>query len=302
MVNSDQNWVQIAIECSPELIEPVWNLLYTYTRSKPVIELTQEYSPDEGESLQLENSNRRVLAWLKQENNSEIVPQINAGVELLKLVGNISDPKFTTINSREWIQPITSPIYVGDEVAVVPPELADNISEDKKKLVLNPGLAFGTGNHPTTYLMLKVMQKLNFCDKTVLDAGCGSGILSILAGKLGAKSVAAIDIESQAIEATQNNIAMNDLATNFQFYRTDILELELPAKSFDLILTNISSKTLISASEKFLWLIKSPGYILISGYLAHQKEAVLKAFNHKKVTHIEQISQQEWFQATLHVS
>ena len=144
---------------------------------------------------------------------------------------------------------------------------------------LNPGLAFGTGSHPTTRLCLEWLEKINLDQKSVLDYGCGSGILGISAIKLGAKSVTAIDLDPQAVIASKNNAEKNHVQQEIEITDNN-KKIE---KNFNIIVANILAKPLIELAPYFYKKLNKDGVICLSGILEGQiniiKDAYLKYFN-----------------------
>jgi ribosomal protein L11 methyltransferase len=139
-------------------------------------------------------------------------------------------------------------------------------------IVLDPGLAFGTGSHPTTSLCLEwLTQQQNL--GSVLDYGCGSGILAIAAKKLGACSVSGVDIDSQAIIASQYNAQNNQV--EIQFYDADSFK----PQTFDVVVANILSSALMVLAPALSKYCKTGGKIALSGILEEQKEALLARYS-----------------------
>jgi ribosomal protein L11 methyltransferase len=143
-------------------------------------------------------------------------------------------------------------------------------------LILDPGLAFGTGTHPTTALCLEWLASHELAGKTVIDYGCGSGILAIAALLLGAKMVYAVDIDPQAITATECNAAKNNVQDKIvcclpeQFKSTNV--------QGDVVLANILAKPLIDMVGQIAGLVVSNGQLVLSGILAEQADSVIDAY------------------------
>lgn len=165
------------------------------------------------------------------------------------------------------------PKQIGDKLLICPSWLTPE-RQDIAVLTLDPGLAFGTGSHETTELCLSWLEKINLSNKTVLDYGCGSGILGLSALKLGAKHVYAVDIDEQALIATRSNAATNDISE-------DNLTVLMPndlKNPVDIILANILLKTLISLKQEFIKLLNPNGKLVTSGVLINQTEELINAF------------------------
>jgi len=172
------------------------------------------------------------------------------------------------------------PLVIGPRLKIVPAAaLADcnrQASADvgPAALGLDMGLAFGTGQHPTTRLCLQWLERNIAGNETVLDYGAGSGVLALAALRLGAATALAIDNEPQALEATRSNAQLNGLESRL---RTGPPEL-LSAGTFDLILANILAGTLTGLASTFAGLQASGGRIVLSGILAAQLDAVETAY------------------------
>jgi len=184
---------------------------------------------------------------------------------------------FSTENiaEQDWVRATQSqfdPIRIRDDLWIVPTwHAAPNL--DALNIVLDPGLAFGTGSHPTTHLCLAWLADHVKPEHTVLDYGCGSGILAIAAKKLGASSVVGVDIDSQAIIASGYNAEQNDVLARFY------LPNDLPADALlngqaDLVVANILSSALSVLAPALAAACKTGGKIALSGILREQTEQV----------------------------
>ncbi|MDD2658842.1 MAG: 50S ribosomal protein L11 methyltransferase [Methylococcales bacterium] len=141
-------------------------------------------------------------------------------------------------------------------------------------LTLDPGLAFGTGTHPTTALCLEWLASHDLTGKTVIDYGCGSGILAVAAILLGAKVAHAVDIDPQAITATQSNALKNNVQDKINCY----LPEQFALFQADIILANILAKPLIDMSEQICALVVPDGQLVLSGILQEQAGSVINAY------------------------
>lgn len=137
-------------------------------------------------------------------------------------------------------------------------------------LILDPGLAFGSGTHPTTALCLEWLAKQDVTGKTVIDFGCGSGILAVAAVLLGAKEAHAIDIDPQALTATQDNAKKNKVTAKIKTYLAE----EFTPFAADIVLANILAQPLIELSENISALVQPQGQLVLSGILKEQADSV----------------------------
>ena len=142
-------------------------------------------------------------------------------------------------------------------------------------ILLDPGLAFGTGSHATTALCLRWLEQANLRDKTVIDYGCGSGILAIATALLGADKIHAVDNDPQAIAATVDNSLRNDLPVD---KITAYLPGALPKLQADFLLANILAEPLHELADQFATLLKPEGKIVLSGILEEQTESLLARY------------------------
>lgn len=174
---------------------------------------------------------------------------------------------------REWMSHY-HPIRCGERLWICPswqrpPE------PDKVNILLDPGLAFGTGTHPTTFLCMQWLDGEPLAGKTVIDYGCGSGILGIAALKLGASGAVGVDIDPQALIATADNTARNGLATG----RMPVyLPADAPNTPADILLANILAGPLANLAPTLTRLTRPGGRLCLSGILATQAETVMAAY------------------------
>lgn len=153
-------------------------------------------------------------------------------------------------------------------------------------IYLEPGLAFGTGTHPSTYLCLQWLATHDLQNKTVLDYGCGSGILAIAAAKLGAKEIFCVDNDPQALTATQNNAQQNGV------YLQTFLPQALPEIKVDIVLANILANPLITLAPRLTQMLKPEGELVLAGILESQAEQVKAAY--VDIAWLTQTQKEEW--------
>lgn len=174
---------------------------------------------------------------------------------------------------REWMDNY-HPIQFGERLWVCP-SWRDVPDPSAVNLMLDPGLAFGTGTHPTTALCLKWLDSIDCQDKTIIDYGCGSGILGIAALLLGAKNMVGIDIDPQAVEATQENASRNQIDPSRLEVKLPPYETDLQA---DIVVANILAGPLAQLAPTIAALVKPGGQLALSGILANQAQEVIYAY------------------------
>jgi ribosomal protein L11 methyltransferase len=166
--------------------------------------------------------------------------------------------------------------------------------DDTVKLLLDPGLAFGTGTHPTTALCLEWLDSADLNGKTVLDYGCGSGILAIAALKLGAQSAIGTDIDPQALQATHDNAERNRIpAAQLNTYYPK----QLPLQQYDVVLANILAGPLVELAPNLLKSLKLGGELVLSGILAEQAESIRAAYS-PYLQDLKIVQQGDWIRVT----
>ncbi|WP_394192593.1 50S ribosomal protein L11 methyltransferase [Pseudoalteromonas atlantica] len=200
---------------------------------------------------------------------------MNAVIELLKRHDEIRDSLVYKVEQledkdweREWMDNF-HPIQFGEKLWICP-SWRDIPDPDAVNVLLDPGLAFGTGTHATTALCLKWLESQDLTGKTVVDFGCGSGILGIAAIKLGAERMIGIDIDPQALEASLDNAQRNGVADKLEVY----LPENQPEFTADIVVANILAAPLRELHGVILGLLKPGGKIAMSGILEEQAQSV----------------------------
>ncbi|MCA8297211.1 50S ribosomal protein L11 methyltransferase [Burkholderia sp. AU30198] len=193
-------------------------------------------------------------------------------------IGVADTPAFTVreVEEQDWVRLTQSqfePIPIGERIWVVP-SWHDAPDPDALILELDPGLAFGTGSHPTTRLCMEWLEQSVKPGQSVLDYGCGSGILAILAKKCGANPVIGIDIDPQAVESARQNSERNHAEVTYG------LPDACPDGEFDIVVANILSNPLKLMASMLASKVKPGGRIALSGVLARQADEVAAVYAH----------------------
>lgn len=187
------------------------------------------------------------------------------------------DLKIEILEDKDWIREWMDsyhPIQFGKRLWVCPSwrEVPD---QNAVNLILDPGLAFGTGTHPTTALCLEWLDSVDCQDKSIIDYGCGSGILGIAGLLLGAKNMVGIDIDPQAVEATQANAERNKIAPERYEVKLPPYEGNLQA---EIVVANILAGPLADLAPIISQLVKKDGFLALSGILENQAHSVVEAY------------------------
>lgn len=189
---------------------------------------------------------------------------------------------------RTWMEHY-QPMKFGDSLWVCPTG-QEKTEANSICMTLDPGLAFGTGTHPTTALCLQWLATHDLTNKIIIDYGCGSGILAIAALLLGAKKAYAVDIDPQAITATLDNARKNNVTDKVECFLVD----EFPAFQADLVIANILAQPLCELSKTISALIKEDGQLILSGILIEQAETVTAAYKHHNITIQPPTIEEDW--------
>jgi ribosomal protein L11 methyltransferase len=192
--------------------------------------------------------------------------------------------------NEEWEKNFT-PVLVED-LLCIRAHFHPKSNSVKYNIIITPKMSFGTGHHDTTWLMSKTMFHLNFKNKHVLDMGCGTGILAILAKLLGASQVKGIDIDDWSIENSIENAAINN-CESIQFEKGDASILP-QSETYDIILANINKNVLKQDLEHYYTCLKSAGHILLSGFFTTDVEELKEVASKTGFTFEQSLHKNEW--------
>jgi ribosomal protein L11 methyltransferase len=207
----------------------------------------------------------------------------DASSELEPLMGVLSAATATTITitplaDQDWVaqtEALNTPIRFGRRLQITPPKLSRSDQDaDLAEVILAPGLAFGSGLHPTTALCLAWLEQHPPQGQRLLDFGCGSGILALAGLKLGAERAWLVDIDPQAIVASRQNAEQNSLHLETWVGTPE----QLAVTGFDLLMANILANPLIELANHFAQLVSPGGNLLLTGLLAEQEAALINAY------------------------
>lgn len=284
-------WIQIKLNATNENAEPIGDMLMEETGALSVTFLdaqdTPVFEPLPGETRLWGDTD--ILALYDAETDSNLViEQIKASNMLVEgfayKVEQLEDKDW----EREWMENF-HPMKFGERLWICP-SWREVPEPDAINVMLDPGLAFGTGTHPTTSLCLEWLESLDLSGKTVIDFGCGSGILAIAAIKLGAEKVIGIDIDPQALLASKDNAQRNGVADQLEVYLPQDQPEGLVA---DVVVANILAGPLRELSGIIKSLVKPNGELAMSGVLDTQAEDVANYYRDKvQIDPI--VEQSEW--------
>ncbi|MDK2835628.1 MAG: ribosomal protein methyltransferase [Thermosediminibacterales bacterium] len=282
-------WIEIEIKTTTEAVEAVANILYEAGVSGVVIEdpkdklikIEEDLSSIENISdIDLEGV--LVKGYLPADSTlMEKIQEIKQSVDKLtefNLDKGLGEVKLTEISEEDWAnfwKSYYKPFKVGQNIVIKPTWEEYDSEPDDVVIEIDPGMAFGTGTHETTIMCLKMLEQHVAKGEVVLDIGCGSGILSIAAAKLGASNVYGIDIDPNAIKVAEKNVIINEVTDRVKIIEGDLVKgLDLKA---DIVVSNIIADTIINLISKVSKNMREHSKLILSGIIKDRKFEVVEA-------------------------
>lgn len=303
------SWLEVSLTVNGELAEAVADVLARFAPNGVMTEQAVKYTNPEDEGTP--TGPIIVRAYLPADKNLEETRQkLEESLFYLGMIQPLPAPTYTPIADQNWMEAWKEhyqPIPVGKRLIIVPVWL-ESPMPDRIPIRIDPGMAFGTGTHPTTQLCLE-MTEVQFTNgsvntieggpASVIDVGCGSGILSVAALKLGADFALGVDIDPASVKASRENADANGIAPErFQIGLGSVAEVRqggFQIRQAPLVLANILAPVIIRLFDAGLAeLVSIGGTILLSGILAEQAEAVRAAAEAKGLTFLEKRQMYDW--------
>ena len=275
------NWLEVSLTVDGEMAEAVADVFARYAPGGVVAERGIKYLDADDPGTPKDEV--IVRAYLPVDARLEETRQrLEQGLSYLNMIHALPAPTFTPIKDANWMEAWKEhyrPISVGKKLIIIPAWM-ESPDESRIPIKIDPGMAFGTGTHPTTQLVLDLMEDMIIerAPSTLIDVGCGSGILSIAALKLGVERALGVDIESASVESSRENADVNEIGEEFiigQGSVDEILAGNFEFKSAPIVVANMLAPILIRLTEAGLGTLVSPGGVLIlSGILDEQEERI----------------------------
>ena len=299
------NWLEVSLTVNGELAEAVADVLARFAYSGVMMEQGVKYMDDEDAGTP--TGPVTVRAYL--EMNAEIEQTRQKLEESLYYLGRIQplpEPSYKQIADQNWMEAWKQhyrPILVGERLVIIPAWM-DSPDPNRIAIKIDPGMAFGTGTHPTTQLCLELMEKQfdTLHPSPVIDVGCGSGILSIAALKLGAKSALGVDIDAGSILNARDNANSNQVGDEFILGVGSVQEIlggKFPFRRAPLVVANILAPVIVRLFDAGLAeLMEKDGVLILSGILQEQAQSVIEAAQAKGLKLNEQKQMGDWVALT----
>lgn len=302
-------WSEIAIHTTNEATEAVANILHEAGASGVVIEDSGEperiHEDRFGEIYDLNPEDfpaEGVLVKAYLPANSflkETVQEISESIDKLKQF-NLDTGKraitTTEVDEEDWAtawKKYYHPVKISGRFTIVPTwETYEPVESDELIIELDPGMAFGTGTHPTTVMCLQALEKYVKPDNYVIDVGTGSGVLAIGSAMLNAKKILALDLDEVAVRSAKENIALNHCEDKIDVMHGNLLDsVKEPA---DLIVANILAEIIVTFSHEAFELLADDGLFIVSGIIAAKKDLVREDLIQKGFEIVESVVMEDW--------
>lgn len=243
------------------------------------------------------------------QDNTKLLAQVQQELDSLKQFMDIGEVtiKKTTTKDSDWVnnwKEFFKPFSVGEFYIKPTWEPATEEADGKRIIEIDPGTSFGTGKHETTQLCIRQLDKYVKIGSRVLDVGCGSGILSIVAAKMGAGQVFGIDVDPHAVEASIENIQVNEIPdrqcrfTTGNIIEDKALQQEAGTECYDVVVANILAEIIIPLTPVIPKRLKRGGIYITSGILNTKEAAVVQAIQNSGLEVIEVTTQGDWVSVT----
>jgi ribosomal protein L11 methyltransferase len=285
-------WSEISIHTTNEAIEPISNILHEAGASGVVIEdpfdLIKDREDQFGEIYQLNPQDYPeegviVKAYLPVnsflgETVDEIKEAIN-GLILYNIDIGLNKVTISEVNEEEWAtawKKYYNPVKISERFTIVPTwEDYTPVSSDELIIELDPGMAFGTGTHPTTVMCIQALERTVAKGDRVVDVGTGSGVLSIAAAMLGAKKVEALDLDEVAVKSARLNIKLNKVHETVSVSQNNLLNGV--QEGADVVVANILAEVILRFTDDVAKTVKKGGCFIASGIIQQKKQQVKEA-------------------------
>jgi ribosomal protein L11 methyltransferase len=295
----DAKWLEVSLTVDGELAEAVAEVLDRFASGGVVVESNVKYRNIEDEGTPY--GPVKVFGFMVvDETLEEKRHKLEEALWYLNAIREIPQPVYREIADQNWMAAWKEhyrPIEIGKKLLILPAWIEQK-DMTRVAVKIDPSMAFGTGTHPSTQLCLELVEDYVQAGKPVIDIGCGSGILSIAALKLGASHALAVDIDTESVKETQNACGYNQVAERVETGQGSVTEIkrgDFTLKQAPLVLANILAPVLIRLFDAGMAETITPGgVIVLAGILAEQGDSVRQAAELKGLTYVEEQHSGDW--------
>ncbi|CAN5606286.1 50S ribosomal protein L11 methyltransferase [soil metagenome] len=296
--------MELSVPANAESVEAVSELLGRYGHNNGVV-IEEPFRQDEdGENFEIDPTRPVIVRTFvaDDEHGAQQRTAIEQGLGFLRQIGGVGDLSASATEEEDWANSWKQHFQVlrlGRRFVVRPTWREYEAKPGDLVIHLDPGMAFGTGSHPSTEMCLHLMEGLDFGGKSVLDVGAGSGILSVGAMLMGASSVDAVEIDQYAAKALASNVELNDMSLQIPVIVGDIATA-LPQESrYEVVLANLIARILVENAGNITSRVADGGVIVASGIIEEREELVLNAYREYGFTIGERKQSKDWVALTL---
>jgi ribosomal protein L11 methyltransferase len=270
-------WLELSIVTPGEYAEPIAHLFARHGDGRVAVESPGGYNPDEGE-LPPAGASVSVRGWLPVDTTTESrKAMIDVGLRLIGHLCPLPPLRERQVSDDEWRNQKFEAVRVGRRLVISPAGARIKKQPGDIVIPLDPGMAFGTGHHPTTRMCLTALERTVQNGCVVLDLGCGSGILSIAALKLGAARAVCLDIEEDAVASSGANLKLAGVRDRALVAQGSLPHEFTPEGGFDVVCANISANVIIGLAGQLLRALAPGGTLIASGVLEGRSKDVERA-------------------------
>jgi ribosomal protein L11 methyltransferase len=291
-------WLEISVRADGEAAEAIVEVFNRLGEGGAVVEtlFSRDDSPYASEPVV------SVKTYLPANpGNAQRRRQIEEALWHLSQLYPIPDPQFRELAEEDWAEAWKkgySVQHIGQRLVIVPSWERYTPQGDEMIIRLDPGMAFGTGLHPTTRLCLQALETWVRAGDWVLDVGTGSSILAIAAARLGASQVLGIDLDPVAVQVARENVRLNRVADRVRIEEGSIETLHLIPNSQDRIVVNILARVIIDVTPRLVTCLRTDGTLIASGIIEEQADAVIKTFEVAGLRIVEHQQDKDWVALT----
>lgn len=300
----DRQWFELRVDVDSEAVEPVAELFSQHGFNEGVA-IDEPYSQDgDGDNLVIDTGQLfTVRTYISDvDYRPDIVDQIRKALYFLGSMRTVGELHVSTLKEEDWANAWKQHFTVhriGERVVIRPPWLGYSPEGNEVVVELDPGMAFGTGLHPSTQLSVLGVEQLVQGDERVLDVGTGSGILAIAAINLGAAHVDAVDVEAVAVRSAVENAHRNGVEDRLTVAVGSVGAGEPFQGEYDIVLANIIARILIELGEALVGQTRPGGHLLLAGIIDEREADVVAAFDELGATVVNRRSESDWVSLVL---